>query len=132
MGHFSAYRIQVTPGRLWACLILMLLKFWTNRFFGCFCGGPRQRRVSPSKTSRIQVCVFSPTGKKLQKPSFAGLFPHFSILVVSFPFHSPLPATCPWLSFPVCTAEKPWSNFDKDHGNFPAFCPQGDAMTKCI
>lgn len=47
-----------------ACFILVLLKFWTNRFFGCCCGRPKQRRVPPSKTGRFQIHVFPPTSRK--------------------------------------------------------------------
>lgn len=57
-----------------ACFILILLKFWTKRFFGCCCGGPKQRGVPPSKTSRFQICIFPPTGRKRALQGF----PHSS------------------------------------------------------
>lgn len=73
----------------WACFILVLLKFWTNRFFGCCCGGPKQRGVPPSKTTRFQIRVFPPAGSKRKKSGFAGLFPQLSISVVLSPSLTP-------------------------------------------
>lgn len=129
-GHFPTYREQAPQQIYCACFILGLLKVWKNAFFGCCCVGPKQRVVLPWKISRFEIHFSPSTGRnERQKSGSAGLSPQLFIPVLSFLLHSSLSvagAACLWPFFLACTAEKPWSNFAKGHGNFPASCPQKD------